>query len=113
MMNNSFLSMMDNYDERKVERYDDKDGRMVSTAAVTDGKHPYETAIEHSEYAKGNMIIVEAYNTREEAVAGHARWVTTITKGPLPKEIKDCLNSGVSQLSSAAGNNYTFKREQE
>jgi hypothetical protein len=97
-----FLFDYGNYDDRCVGRWDSKDGRrLVSTARVSDGRKPYETAFQHPDYNKGKMVIVEAYDSKESASAGHAKWVKIMTKGPLPKALTDCCNAGVAQLRDA------------
>ena len=92
-----FLSMLDNYGDRKVAK-DYYDWGFVSTVAVNDGKQPFETAVQHPNYNGGDMVIVEAYDTRDEAQAGHARWVQTMTSDSLPETLKDCSNSYIAQL---------------
>src|SRR5512142_1523127 len=102
---------MGSYESRKVGRWDSEDGeRMVSTAEVNDGSHPYETAFMHPEYNDGKMVIVEAYDTRQEAEVGHERWQKVMTDGPLPDELKDCCNAQVGQLYEAVGGDVIFKR---
>lgn len=54
------------YEQRKVARFE-KDGFMVDTAAVNDSEHPFETAVEHPNYNDGKMVIVEEYDSKEEA----------------------------------------------
>src|SRR5574337_620734 len=103
-----FLSMMGTYEDRKVCR-DEFPWGFVSTCSVNDGEHPYETAVKHGEYCDGRgMVIVEAYDTREDAEAGHARWVSTMTAEVLPESLVDCQNSEVSRLLSAYA--VTFPR---
>jgi len=107
----NLLGMMGNYDTRKIGRWDgDNNTKTVSTCLVTDGKCLYETAFRHPEYNNGSMVIVEAYATREEAVAGHERWVKIMTDGPLPDVLHDCCNSEISQLCAAIGNDHVHKR---
>lgn len=93
----NFLLDAGNYAERCVGRWDDED-KMVSTARVSDGAKPYETAFAHPDYNDGIMVIVEAYNTREEAKAGHEKWLKVMTEGPLPDLLFDCLNSELASL---------------
>lgn len=98
----NFLGMMDNYEDRCVGNFRDEDkGLFVSTAEVTDGDHQYETAIEHPRYDNGNMIIVEAYDTREQAEKRHDDWVEMVKADTLPDPLQDCQNSGVSQFLDA------------
>jgi hypothetical protein len=97
-----FLNMMNNYESRKVGRWDNDDGtRMVSTASVSDGIREFETAFKHPDYNEGNSIIVEAYDTKDEALAGHEYWVKVMTDGPLPDELVDCANAHTAQSISA------------
>lgn len=85
-----------NYEERRVGKYD-QDGLFVSTARCSDGMKPYETAVAHAEYNDGDMVIVENYNTCDEAEAGHSKWVETMKANP-PDKLVDCQNAAVSQL---------------
>ena len=106
-----FIRDMGNYDERCVGRYDNDD-LMVSTARVSDGAQPYETAVAHPKYNDGDMVIVEAYDSGGEAKAGHERWVATMTNGKLPTQLTNCCNAGVSQMLDAVGGNVVFPRKQ-
>ena len=83
-----FFSMTGNYEERKVARYT-KDGVDISTAAVNDSSKPFETAIGHAQYNDGKWIIVELYDTKEEARKGHDKWIEIMTAKKLPAIIKD------------------------
>ena len=103
--------MVGTYEARKVGRYDDGPHKMVSTARVTDGKQEFETAFMHPEYNDGEMVIVEAYDTKADALAGHERWVTTMKNGPLPDELVSCLNSGISDFCGET--KYSRKIEKE
>ncbi len=101
-----FLFDAGNYEERAVDR-SEFDWGFISTARVSDGKQPYETAICSDEYGKsydpketGGMIIAEAYDTKEAAEKGHTRWVKTMTNKP-PKELIDCCNAGVAGVLEA------------
>lgn len=89
-----FLDMAGNYESRKVAWYDDA-VLMVSTTRVTDGRQPYETAVQHERYGP-HMVIVEAYDTREEVEKGHAVWVERMTAEDLPKKLHDCGNSAIA-----------------
>lgn len=100
----SFYQMAGNYEDRKVGR-DDFDWGFVSTAEVCDGVKPYETVVEHNRY--GKMVIVENYDTKEEAQQGHTKWVNTMTSDDLPKVLVDCNNSGVAQFGAALGLDFS------
>ena len=105
-----FLTDVGNYDDRKIDRYDDGD-MAVSTAAVSDGRDPFETAVMHPEYNDGQWVIVESYDSRESAKAGHAKWVSVMTADTLPNELADCGNSTVSQFLDACGGRTVFARK--
>ena len=92
----NFLTMSD-YGSRKVGRHE-ADWGYISTAYVNDAEKPYETAVCHKDYNDGKMVIVEPYDTREEAETGHARWVATMTGDVLPDRLVDRGLSGVSQI---------------
>lgn len=95
-----FLSMADNYESRKVGLHKAGD-LVVSTAAVTDGEHPYETAVKHPDYNGNSLIIVESYDSKEDAQAGHDRWISTMSAEPLPDFLQDCQNSKISAFLKA------------
>lgn len=93
----NFLAMADNYESRKVDRYDAPWG-FVSTVYVNDASKPYETAVKHGDYNSGEMVIVETYDSKERAAEGHARWVATMTTDPLPDKLVDGSLAGVAEL---------------
>jgi hypothetical protein len=95
-----FFLMADNYEQRKVGRLD-ADWGFVSTAYVNDADKPYETAIKHRDYNGGKMVIVEPYDTRDEAVTGHERWVATMTSPTLPDRLVDKGRAELAQLIDA------------
>jgi len=95
MMNNT-------YEQRKIARYE-KDGIFVDTCAVGDSEQPYETAIEHPKYNNGVMIIVQMYDTKEQAKKGHNKWVKKMTAQNLPKAIKDVSTCDVVEFSRILG----------
>lgn len=102
------FDMIGNYEERKVARYE-KDGLFISTAMVTDGDDPYETAVAHPQYNDGIMVIVESYPTKAAAKRGHAKWLKRMTAKRLPKQLVDCRNSWASKLCG----DLVFEREPE
>lgn len=106
----SFINDINNYDSRKVGR-DDFDWGFISTARVSDGAKPYETAVEHPDYNDGSMVIVEAYDTIKEAEAGHKKWAKAMTAKKIPDFLVDCCNSGVGSLAKAFGSETKFKRK--
>ena len=104
----SFFKDMTNYEQRKVARNDYPWG-MIDTARVSDGRKPYETAVEHKKYGDGSMVIVECYDTKKHALEGHARWVKTMTAKRLPKILTDCSNSEIQQALTAIDPEATVK----
>jgi hypothetical protein len=107
-----FINDITNYQDRVIGRYDGDDEKtMVSTARVSDGRHPYETAFRHPDYNEGKMVIVEAYDSKDDAAAGHSKWVKVMTDGPLPDVLIDCENSGISEVLGAIGGKLRFERK--
>lgn len=85
-----------NYESRKVSHSEIGDA-VIDTTAVSDGSQSFETGVKHPEFNDGKWIIVEAYDTKEEAQRGHECWVVTITEN-LPDQLTDCQNSEISQF---------------
>lgn len=107
----SFLNDVGNYADRRVAR-DDFDWGFISTARVSDGRKPYETAVEHPEYNDGKMVIVDCYDTKADAAAGHAKWKKRMTAKRLPASLTDVANAEVAQmLESIDGGKMTFPRK--
>ena len=104
-----FLSMADNYEERKVERYQEGDV-FVSTAAVDDSSYPFETAVAHPEYNDGAIVIVENYDDRASAETGHNRWVKTMTADDLPDELVDIGGADIATMLDAVSEDDTWRR---
>ena len=82
----NFFMDIDSYEDRKVGRYEREDLK-ISTAEVSDCRQPYETAIFDEHYKKGDWMIVEHYDTIEEAKLGHDKWVNSMTSDNPPEEI--------------------------
>lgn len=106
-----FLADVGNYADRVVGR-DDFDWGFISTCSVSDGAKPYETAVKHKLYCETDMVIVEAYDNKEAAEAGHKKWLGTMTAKVLPEQLTDCCNSEVAQLADAFGAENIYKRVQ-
>ena len=83
----NFMSMADNYEERKVDNTKFEKTE-IDTCSVTDSNQDYETGIKDPRYNDGDWIIVEMYDTKEEAQTGHNKWVETMRNNP-PSELKD------------------------
>lgn len=89
-----FVSMKD-YDARKVNRYEDGN-LLVDTCAVSDSAQPYETAVAHPAYNDGMIVIVEMYDSIEEAKDGHLRWVKAMTASGLPHSLCDVSTAKIA-----------------
>lgn len=95
----NFFRDIDNYETRRIGKWVNEDATsMVSTACVSDGQQPYETAFQHPDYNDGEMVIVEAYDTKDQAIAGHERWLKIMQTDPLPDHLEDCANSEIASL---------------
>ena len=91
-----FFNMFDNYEERKVDRYEEE-GLIVSTCAVTDSDEPFETGVSHPQYNDGKWVVVELYHSKKEAQEGHVKWVNIMTAQELPKELKDVSTASITK----------------
>ena len=93
-----FFGMMGNYESRKVDNF--KEGKLeIDTAAVTDARDPYETAVKHPKYNRGSWVIVETYRNKEDAIEGHKRWVATMTADTLPEMLRDVSNAEIADFT--------------
>lgn len=106
-----FLADMNNYEERKVANYKEND-LFVDTCRVSDSSKPYETAVAHPTYNNGELIIVELYDTIEEAKEGHERWVDKMLNNP-PRQIVDVSTAGAAILLRAMNDLPAYERAEE
>ena len=91
----NLFSMMGNYDERVVARFD-SDEFSIDTAYVTDRAHPYETAIAHTKFHAGDWIILGWRDTKEEAQKFHNEMVAYYTcHGDAVQKIEDVYDNVV------------------
>lgn len=81
---NNFYGMGANYFDRLVKNDKIKNVE-VDTVYATD-TDCYETGIQDRRYYSSWMI-VEEYDTKEEALKGHNKWVKKLTTGKPPKEL--------------------------
>jgi hypothetical protein len=106
-----YFEMLSNYEQRKVDRYEG-DNFSIDTCSVSDGAKQYETAIGHPDYNFGSWIVVEAYDTIDEAQIGHDKWVAIMNTEPLPDKLVDCANAEIVQALQEFGGNLEFPRVQ-
>lgn len=110
----SFLDTMFNHEERKVANYRGKDCEgnefVLDTCLVTDSKQPFETALSHPFYNNGDWIILQSYDTAEEAKLGHNKWFDVFVNKGLPNVIKDHVVGGFEAMLD--DEDIYIKREQ-
>lgn len=72
----------------------------VSTVCplMQDTEHLYETGIAHPEYNDGHWVIVEEYDSKEEAAKGHKQWVKRVDTDQLPECLPDVSSAAVASL---------------
>lgn len=96
-----FLNMMGSYEDRKVE-YDELNGAVIDTAAVTDSDKPFETGICHPRYNDNKWVIVQLYDSKKEAQSGHKKWVSIFSDPKkLPKKLRDVSSASCAELCDA------------
>ncbi len=80
--------MMTPYSERVIKRYDDPDKQFfVSTTRCVDyDEVKFETAV-YSQIYYSNPVVVELYDTKEEAILGHDKWESIMKTNPPDKLI--------------------------
>lgn len=93
-----FLEMCGNYKERVVAN-DIINGVTIDTAAETDSDQPYETGINGKMYNGNEWVIVELYDTKEEAINGHKKWVELFKK-EFPETLTDVSSSTICKLAN-------------
>jgi len=94
-----FIQDIDNYEGRAVATYKE-DGLFVDTCAVSDSDKPFETAVSHPDYNSGKLVVVELYDTKEQAQVGHDKWVHTMLNNP-PRQLTDVSTAGAAVLLRA------------
>ena len=103
-----FFSMADDYEERAVARHEDADGDLlIDTCRVTDSQHDYETAVSHPAYNDDKWVIVEVYDTEEQAREGHDKWIKVMTSTNLPARLFDVSTATTKELAEAFGADYS------
>ena len=95
------IGNMGNYEERKVARWPEEGDWVVDTCRVTDSDKPFETAVKHSSYNDGEMVIVEEYEDNESAQKGHDKWVKIMSANELPERLVDVSTCIASKFCGA------------
>jgi hypothetical protein len=102
------------YDDRKVDRYEDEaKGLIVSTCSMNDTEHPFETAVSHPRYNNGEWVIVQEYDTQEDAQKGHDEWVARMTAKVLPNQLEDVSTSGSAKWLAEFDGPAVFERAKD
>lgn len=95
------FEMVGNHDERKIDTYK-KDSLFIDTCRVTDSEKPFETAAAHPDYNDGDMVIVELYDTPEEAQQGHDKWLDKMLNNP-PRQLVDVSSAWATNMLRSLG----------
>lgn len=107
-----FMSMNLNYEDRAIDRFEEG-GLVVDTCSVNDSSKPFETGVLHPSYNSGDWIIVELYDSKDDAKTGHNKWVKKMTSKRLPPKLIDISTAEVTNLTDMTrGNNWrTYQRQ--
>jgi hypothetical protein len=93
-----FMLMADNYEERKVKNTKINDV-LIDTVFVNDSDKDFETAIKSKLYNENKWVIVELYDTKEEAIKGHEKWVSKFEKiGEYPNLLTDVSTAEIKKM---------------
>lgn len=96
----NWMNMMFDYEDRKVDRYEN-DNLVIDTCEVTDNpEYPFETAIKHPDYNDNKFIIVEQYVDKELAKSGHDKWVDIMINNP-PLSLKDVSTCDIALITKS------------
>ena len=105
-----FISMANNHNERKVDRYEDSETKLIiDTCSVNDSTKEYETAISHPRYNKGKWIIVALYDTKKQAKKGHQSFIKKMTAKILPENLKDVSTAKIVSLFESFDNDKSWR----
>jgi len=94
--------LLNDWKEEREQANKTADNLIVDTCAVTDAEQPFETGVSHPAYNDREWVIVEMYDTEEQARQGHDKWVATMTAESLPETLIDAGTSVVNQLRDAS-----------
>jgi len=106
----NFFSMADNYEDRKIDNTIINETE-IDTVAVYDSEQPFETGIKSSLYNDNQWIIVEMYDTKEEAIIGHKKWCLMFESKKFPPHLEDVSTAEIKILADAFSNkSYNIKK---
>jgi len=92
------LSTMDEmmnpaYELRRIGRHEDSETKLFVSTVKSHDLPGYETAVAHPDYNNGKIVIVEEYETKQQAKEGHERWLAKMTSPELPEYLQDVSSS--------------------
>lgn len=93
---------------RRLAEWDGPIGA-ISTIAPPDGMKPFETGIIHDDYNDGNIMIVAAYDTEQQAYDGHKAWWDLLRIDKLPDIIQGVINDRLGTILGPAEFSYVRK----
>ncbi len=109
----NMFSSLANLQSKPVDRYEEGD-LYVSTVWINDSEKEYETAVAHPLYKEGKLIIVECYDSEEEAQIGHDKWVKIMTQEKLPSVLEDNNTSVIGTvLRESQGGSLLYEKEND
>ena len=76
----------------------EEENLIVDTCLASDGYQPFEPGVSHPDYNNGEWVIVEAYDSEEDSIVGHNKWVGIMTDDELPEILRDCVNCPLASL---------------
>ena len=95
------IDMLNTLEDRKIAQ-DKNTDCIIDTCAIPDSSKPYETAISHRYFNNCEWIVVELYDTKEDAIIGHVKWVQSFKDG-LPESLQDVSDCRVVKLAKIYG----------
>ena len=106
----SLLSLFGEKDE--VAR--DETGDVIVDTCYRSETGMFETGVSHPQYNSGKWIIVEEYETREQARAGHDKWLAVMTADELPDTLVDVSTAwAAGMLRELEPDLLTFHRNEK
>lgn len=92
-----------------VGKFHEGELKVSTVGGVTDSDSEFETAVLHPSYSE-YFIVVEEYDTEEDALKGHKKWVDIMTSENLPEELIDVSSSESANSERLSGVSLVFKK---
>lgn len=87
----TIMMMASDYNSRKVERTK-RENFTLDTCKVYDRSWLYETAVCHRDFNNNNWIILDGYDTEDEAIKMHNTWLKLLEKDAF-ETLVDCYEN--------------------